>query len=1277
MKKLLLSFLPLLLVVLTGFSAQARTVTVQWDVPGGIVLYQSPTSSVVSADTPVIDLSADATSYTISESDDNKQYYTFYPVEGYYIESATLSDGSAVALQTASWSDGTSTVKVGKWDSKYDGKTITIKLAKLEYYNVNIEVANGAEKLICQIQKADGKSSRNITLADGKQTLKLASYDKILYVRPNGNPVPALFACMVNNTTVEQQSYGHYNVPLTEDCNVYIAYRDPDKPIVKYNVTFEFVNNNPDCLLSIRDWTAGNFLDLAKINEGYQIEEGSELRINFKPDNTINSVKANGVEINYASNYKIESDTKFTIDVAGTSYAPLSATVYTNNIDAISFSNSTMHADAGAITVTAGEEKPAGSVTFSKVGYTIGVPTTEYTLGNISGKMKNVFFDLKPGYYLKEAVIANPGEDEDKYIAGAIAFAQANAPAFFNVGKIEFNTPARVYYEGPEGVARLRAKRITADGAAETVTYGGANPGETVANGWTDIKIDPAYNSYFEVSIYVDDAHENYEKYVLLDGVEMIPNNDDSDAPGVFSNIRIKENSELLIFFGEKKPQAHTLSFLTAGDAKATLSCDGTTVTDFSKDITSYSTSEYTLTPEAGTIVIVNGKEVSLEGGKYTFTPAAGSVTKIQLVKTGFSSFECTTDPVSGAVVKNLSSVDVLLTMPESFMTGESTANIVENPAQWISVSDGTTTYAVSSFEPGDPSETAIPFTLTLAKPITAAGTYTVNIPAGVIYESFPNADWSEFNRTAASRVNPEISLSLTVDPTIVYKWSFTPAAGSDNDLPAADDDPVVIILSLPEAKSLSEEAFTEAAGPWLTYNEVPVAKVDDAWEETGWSFTSTMDTYGKPALAIEISTAVFKTAGTLSILADEGAFTVNGVEASPALEYSANFGEVKTYSYEFTPAARTEISDWKEFTLTFPEAKTVEIDEANAYVMLSQGMTWGTMTVDMTVEGNTVTFKPQSEGEPKTGGLTLYIGEGTFIIDGVNPSAEISASWNYVRTAAVNFEWTASPSGKLVNEGWGLYGAIVYDEMETVSLYEPSQIVVKFNDEVLPALDWNNLDNMGKQILSEGNAIMVNVAGGILQDATTSGKLSVSIPAGALRISGKPNPEAIEHTWDVVAYKDYTLVTDPADGATVREINTVTVTFPEAEKVALHDNFVDGWISVYQGYSMIAKCTGVSLSADGVATVTFDPITTAGNYTIKIGLACFYLDDAQESDACSIKLTVDPNMSGIEGVDAANGLYTVYNLQGILVLRDATYDEYKALPAGIYIVNGKKTAKR
>lgn len=332
------------------------------------------------------------------------------------------------------------------------------------------------------------------------------------------------------------------------------------------------------------------------------------------------------------------------------------------------------------------------------------------------------------------------------------------------------------------------------------------------------------------------------------------------------------------------------------------------------------------------------------------------------------------------------------LTLAMSNFEDGSSVNLVDDAANWITVTTATGDVGIASIEPGE-SEAGMALNINFATPVTAAGTCTVTIPAGVAYQTFYNESTDAFDRTAKSRVNPDIKLTVTIDPNMVYKWSFTPEAGSENEMP---EDDVIIVLSLPDAKTLDTEAFETGTGPWLTYNGESIYRSDDFDETPGWDYTMTMATYGKPAVAIAISKEIFKLAGELVINADAGAFTVNGSEASPELSYTAKFGKAIEYTYEFTPAANTEITDWSEFTLTFPEAKTVSLDEDNCYIVFMQGYSWGTMDVEVTTSGNKVTLKPVSESSPKAGIVSFRIGEGTFILDDIYQSPEISSSWTF-----------------------------------------------------------------------------------------------------------------------------------------------------------------------------------------------------------------------------------------------------------------------------------------
>lgn len=1268
MKKLLFSFLPVLLVVLSGLRSYAAdySVTVLWDTPGTIEVIKGSNPSLASS--VKLDLAADQTSLTITQDDRTttpENYYWFIPAEDYTLTGVSEKVGSIATIVDI---DGVSNFKLQlQYESNQtslNGKTFKLDVAETVYsgeFNVNVD--NGAERLKLNLLDADGNRRAVKNITDGINTVKLQEGDVNLEIRTSDNQ--ALYEVKSGEDTYEFKLF-KYLVPVSAGSEVYIAATDPALASIKHTVSFTFTNDNPQSV-TVFDWTSRKMVE--NFADGIEVVTGTQLKVNaaYESDYTYNSLFVNGTDGTFGTLYTISEDTEFTIDATTITYTPLEATLYANDIDALTFSNSSYALNAGEITITNKGDRAAGSV--SLAGYTIPVATTEYTLGNISGKTKNVFFDIKSGYWVKNMVCGNPEEPGEIYISGTSAFNQKVAPVFIETGKIEYDTPVMVYYDGPVSTTILRAKYRTASGSEETVPYQNAGNGEYLVPGWNKIMIDPDYNNTFEISMNTTDGNKTYTKLAVLDGTTLKANDDNSDKPGVYQNVVLAANSILQVFFTQQAPAQYTLDFITAGDVNASLTCGAFAITDFSKPISLYAPAEYTVEATDGTKAFIGGKAVT------SFTPEAGKVTGIQLVKEGFGTLECTSTPATGATVKTLSSVELLF--PFNFDV-DASFYMCENPASWISVSDGTKTYAAASVEPGEPSEAGMPFAITLASPITEAGKYTVSVPAGVIFETFPDTDYN-YVRTAASRVNPELAIEVTVDPSYTYKWTFDPADASENDLP---EDNLWITLSLPEAKALDTEAFSEGCGPWLTYNDQPITKSDDLEETPGWTFTQSMATWGKPAFIIEISKEIFSVAGELKITADEGAFTVNGTEASPAISYTAKFGTVKEYEYEFTPTVGSEISEWKEFTLTFPEAKTIAIDESNADFLLQQGFSWGIQipTSDVTVSGNTATFKVQSEGSPKDGTLTLRIVEGSFIIDGTTPSPDIAGSWTYKRASGVDFSWKASPEGKIVNMGYGLSFAIVFADDETVSSGDAyKDIVVKFNDEELPAYNYNDDSVMGYQKQTEyGNpALMFMVSGGNIYDKTTTGTVSVSIPAGAVKVSGQPNPEAIEYTWQVIEEKEYTYVVTPTDGQTVKSLSEITIEFPEAETAKLGEYFQNGWVSVKQGYSVIAKAETVEAVEDAehptFKIALSQTIDTSGEYTVEIWDGAFYLDGAQGSPTIKLSYTVDPDYSGISGIVADPESMTVVNLQGIIVLRDADAEAVKSLPAGIYIVNGKK----
>ena len=94
-----------------------------------------------------------------------------------------------------------------------------------------------------------------------------------------------------------------------------------------------------------------------------------------------------------------------------------------------------------------------------------------------------------------------------------------------------------------------------------------------------------------------------------------------------------------------------------------------------------------------------------------------------------------------------------------------------------------------------------------------------------------------------------------------------------------------------------------------------------------------------------------------------------------------------------------------------------------------------------------------------------------------------------------------------------------------------------------------------------------------------------------------------------------------------------------------------------------------------------FDPVTKAGEYEVVIPSRAICTSEFFESDGkrgiCNpeIKLiyTVDPNGGSSVGAISTVGEHDVYDVHGRIVLRKASSGAIKALPAGIYVVGGRK----
>ena len=204
---------------------------------------------------------------------------------------------------------------------------------------------------------------------------------------------------------------------------------------------------------------------------------------------------------------------------------------------------------------------------------------------------------------------------------------------------------------------------------------------------------------------------------------------------------------------------------------------------------------------------------------------------------------------------------------------------------------------------------------------------------------------------------------------------------------------------------------------------------------------------------------------------------------------------------------------------------------------------------------------------------------------------------------------------------------------------------------------------------------------------------------------SGNVNASAVFSYQITSATTSEGVTVDPAEGE-VDTLSVITVTF--------NDNSVIGISWDY--YPQLLDADGKTVykwNLEDDAEIPFDKttwtgsnyciltlptiVTTAGTYTLYIPAGTFILDDVADKVNEELSFTYiipaestddtddtgdtgdtddSGDSTGIYGIKAdANGMFNVYSITGLRVMTTSNGSDIKNLPAGLYIINGKKTA--
>lgn len=227
-----------------------------------------------------------------------------------------------------------------------------------------------------------------------------------------------------------------------------------------------------------------------------------------------------------------------------------------------------------------------------------------------------------------------------------------------------------------------------------------------------------------------------------------------------------------------------------------------------------------------------------------------------------------------------------------------------------------------------------------------------------------------------------------------------------------------------------------------------------------------------------------------------------------------------------------------------------------------------------------------------------------------------------------------------------------------TVSLPDNNTLVFTANE---PVVSHNNYD------------ISINITAGdiILNPEVMAMSLPVPVKYGVRTIA----KYTITGDAEAAVIEEVT----PANGATVEVLSHFVFTFSYYAShtdnteitPSLHLEGSDELIALEK---TVTKEDGNYIGMQQAALKTVEPVTANGTYILEIPTGYFIDGNGKDIEGITLKYTVE-NDTAIEDItaDEKNG-WTIYNTCGVKVLETKDASKVKALPSGIYIINGTKT---
>ncbi|MDE7136787.1 MAG: hypothetical protein K2N91_09165 [Muribaculaceae bacterium] len=581
MKKLYSMMMLAIIAMCASFTAKADvfTTTITWDTPGSVVLYFGGTGESNKLDVP-----ADVTSYTYTTESTWKTMY-IAAAEGYILEGATCEDGTE--FKPSSYNSMSSFVV-----KAYDGKTINVKCAKIEYdgsFTINFVSAGTVNATLSNPKRdfnLEGGEQKLPILTKYNNTLSLSAKAELAsnyYVKKNGEDVE--WVDFYGTLKLSELSVADGDV-------IEVKYNDEPAIIAseqtKYTVTVNYADQvAKNALSSIFNKT--KFESINSVDQ-FEVVEGTLVQFSF---NTFDyTVTINGEQL--PGGTQVDK------------YRTWSTTVNANT----TISVSAKERDYGTTSISFMIDKPEclvvrdGTIDGPVIDLSQYTPTST-TLGGVSYKLYTVKANAKYGKlfvlpaencWFEKCVYDSDGEEAE---SGVVMSDYSN----FRI------------IASPIVRDQLLVVYLDSSCAPSKVNLADAQGNKfTLEKGYNEFQIDPKYSNPMRISPVDATNFHALSDYIALA----------ADENGVYY-ADLHAGGQVMHIYDKNTPAVRTITVKESGVTGTTVTIDHITYTvEEGKTFSALNNFDVTVKPGEGASKVLNGEtEAELTDGVYTFKPTA------------------------------------------------------------------------------------------------------------------------------------------------------------------------------------------------------------------------------------------------------------------------------------------------------------------------------------------------------------------------------------------------------------------------------------------------------------------------------------------------------------------------------------------------------------------------------------------------------------------------------------------------------------------------------